>query len=152
MPGRFWDICQNQRCLPRNAKAWTEVRASLPRQIVPNAEVIYPKRLKHVVLPFGPDGSMLVDVICPILFIIQDMDEGDRLCARFHSHNRGVQRQCRACSINFEDLNDPEAFCQFVTQAEIFAVADSDDKELQKQWSTHRHTNAYARAAFGDPI
>ena len=109
-------------------------------------------RLKNVVLPIGPHGSMLVDVICPILFIIQDMDEGDRLCARFHSHNRGVQRQCRACSINFEDLNDPEAFCQFVTQAEIFAVADSDDKELQKQWSTHCHTNAYARAAFGDPI
>ena len=109
-------------------------------------------RLEGIELPIGPDGTMTVDILCPILFIIQDMDEGDRLCGRFHSHNKGVQRHCRACTINFEDLEDPGAFCRFVTQEEIFAVADSDDTELQKLWSTHRHTNAYARAAFGDMI
>jgi hypothetical protein len=36
--------------------------------------------LTNVLLPIGPSGMMKVDVITRILFVIQDMQEGDRLC------------------------------------------------------------------------
>ena len=98
-----------------------------------------PLRLQDVDLPMGPTGSITADAICPIQYVIQDMDEGDCLCGHFHSHNEGVQKQCLVCTVNFEDLQDPEAICQFVTQEEIFIVANSHDKDLHKQWSTHWH-------------
>ena len=33
--------------------------------------------LQNVELPIGPNRSMIVNVKCPILFVIQDMEEGD---------------------------------------------------------------------------
>ena len=40
-------------------------------------------RLHGVTLPIGPLGVMTVDIIPCILFVIQDMQEGDMLCGRF---------------------------------------------------------------------
>lgn len=40
----------------------------------------------------------------------------------------------------------------FVTQDEMFDNVDSHASDLQKEWSTHQHTNTYTRVAFGDLI
>ena len=42
--------------------------------------------LKNVTLPLGPTGEMTVDIETCILFIIQDMQEGDMLCGRYGIH------------------------------------------------------------------
>lgn len=47
--------------------------------------------LRDVMLPLGPTGSMCVDVITCILFVIKDMQEGDALCGRFGKHTTGIQ-------------------------------------------------------------
>ena len=39
-------------------------------------------QLWNVSLPIGPNGRMQVDIITCILFVIQDMQEGDMLCGR----------------------------------------------------------------------
>ena len=39
-----------------------------------------------------------------ILFVIQDMQEGDMLCGHFGSHTRQIQRQSRSCNVNYKDL------------------------------------------------
>ncbi len=44
-------------------------------------------RLKNVTLPIGPTGQVTVDIKTCILFIIQDMQEGDMLCGRFGNVN-----------------------------------------------------------------
>ena len=44
-------------------------------------------QLRNVLLPIGQNGSMRVDVITCLLFVIQDMQEGDQLCGRMdHIH------------------------------------------------------------------
>ena len=43
-------------------------------------------QLRNVLLPIGQTGSMQVDVITCLLFVIQDMQEGDQLCALDHIH------------------------------------------------------------------
>ena len=48
-------------------------------------------------LPIGPTRSMIVDVVTFILlFVIQDMEEGDDLCGRDAIHTSGCQRPHRA--------------------------------------------------------
>ena len=61
-------------------------------------------RLQNVVLPIGPTGSMQVDIVTCILFIIQDMQEGDMLCGRFGLHTPQIQRHSRSCNIDYKGL------------------------------------------------
>ena len=58
------------------------------------------ERLRNVILPLGPTKSICVDIVTCILFVIQDMQEGDMLCERYGSHSSGIQRHCRACNVD----------------------------------------------------
>jgi len=62
-------------------------------------------RLRDVPLPIGPNGTaMQVDIIVCILYVIQDIQEGDTLCGRFGPQTSKIQRQCRPCDINYDKL------------------------------------------------
>ena len=108
-------------------------------------------RLKNVVLPVGPTQSMVVDVITCVLFIIQDMQEGDMLCGRYGSHTSGIQRHCRACDVAFNDLDDPFVQCKYLYCQPMDAIATGDCEEQRKRWSQHRLNNTYNSICFADP-
>ena len=48
--------------------------------------------LRGVYLPIGPKGEICVNIVACVLFIIQDMQEGDMLCGRYGVHTSGIQR------------------------------------------------------------
>ena len=70
--------------------------------------------LTNVELPIGPTEMMRVDVITCILFVIQDMQEGDMLCGRYGSHGVGIQRHSRACNVDHANLDNHNVKCAFV--------------------------------------
>ena len=109
-------------------------------------------RLLNIKLPLGPDGFMYVDIITCILFVIQDMQEGDALCGRFGSHTTGIQRHCRACNVPAHDLDNPHAVCRFFTKEEMHVIATSENVELRKQHSQHYLNNAFGYIPLADPI
>ena len=109
-------------------------------------------RLRNVKLPLGPDGFMSVDIITCILFVIQDMQEGDALCGRFGSHATGIQRHCRACNVHANDLDNPHAVCSFLNKEEMHVIATSENAELRKQYSQHYLNNAFRYIPLADPI
>ena len=76
-------------------------------------------RLCNVTLPIGPKGFICVDIVTCILFVIQDMQEGDMLCGRFGPHTPQIQRHCRACTVNYKELDNPDAACEFVLATDI---------------------------------
>ena len=96
-------------------------------------------RLHNIKLPLGPDGFMCVDIITCILFVIQDMQEGDALCGRFGSHTTGIQRHCWACNVHANDLDNPHAECRFFTKEEMHFIATSENVELRKQQIGRAH-------------
>ena len=99
--------------------------------------------LTNVLLPIGPNGSMRVDIITCILFVIQDMQEGDALCGRFGVHTPGIQRQCRACDVNYIDLDNHNVKCTFINAHEIKMIALDPDAEIRKRWSQHKLRNVF---------
>ena len=88
--------------------------------------------LQNVELPIGPNWSMILNLKCPILFVIQDMEEGDRLAGRFATRQAGVPRQCRACDIQFVhlDATDRHANCTQVTEHDMQVIAMSKNDTL----------------------
>jgi hypothetical protein len=48
-------------------------------------------QLHGVYLPIGPKGKTCVKIVTFVLFIIQDMQEGDVLCGQYGVHTSGIQ-------------------------------------------------------------
>ena len=110
-------------------------------------------QLRNVLLPIGQTGSMRVDVITCLLFVIQDMQEGDQLCGRFGPHTPGIARHCRACNIKYEYLDLPNAQCRFVLAEYMARIARSPNKEHRTKWSQHRLVdNAFDKVPMADPV
>jgi hypothetical protein len=107
--------------------------------------------LRNVQLPLGPTGTICVDIVTCILFIVQDMQEGDMLCGRFGPHTSLIQRQCRACDIGYFSLHDPYIACRYLYAAPMNLIACSPDAPLRQRWSQHRLENAFHHVEFGDP-
>ena len=70
-------------------------------------------RLKNVTLPLGPTGEMTVDIKTCILFIIQDMQEGDMLCGRYGIHTCQCISHCCYCAIVYcaQSTASTRAYC-----------------------------------------
>jgi hypothetical protein len=49
-------------------------------------------QLHGVYLPIGPKGKICVNIVTCVLFIIQEMREGDMLCGGYGVHTSGIQR------------------------------------------------------------
>ncbi|KAI2490314.1 hypothetical protein MHU86_24256 [Fragilaria crotonensis] len=109
--------------------------------------------LMNVSLPIGPQGIMQVDVITCILYVIQDMQEGDMLCGRFGSHGAGIQRHSRACDVDHENLDNPaEVQCSMLSAQAISAIARDPNVATRKRWSQHRLNNVFDSIPMADPI
>ena len=92
--------------------------------------------LEGIVLPIGPRGKMKVDIITCVLFIIQDMQEGDMLCGRYGTHTSNIYRHCRACDVSWKDLDNADVICEKVNAADMAAISLSDQQTL-REWSQH---------------
>jgi hypothetical protein len=109
-------------------------------------------RLRNVTLPIGPNGAMTVDVKTCLLFIIQDMQEGDMLCGRYGPHTSKVQRQCRACNVNYEDLDNVTDACRYLYAGPMAQIASCPNDALRQRWSQHALDNTFNHVPLADPI
>lgn len=110
------------------------------------------ERLRNVRLPLGHTGSIVVDVVTCILFVIQDMQEGDQLCGRFGPHAARIQRQCRACDVSYEDLDNPQVNCHYLYSAPMHMIALETDDQQRARWSQHRLDNIFNKVPLADPL
>ena len=108
-------------------------------------------RLKGVILPIGRKGFIKCDIVTCVLFIIQDIQEGDTLCGRFGPHTPNIQRHCRNCDVKYHELDDPHVRCSILVAKEMDDIAQSNDIVLQQKWSQHKVDNAFNYVLFADP-
>ena len=109
-------------------------------------------RLRNVQLPLGPTGSIHVDIVTCILFVIQDMQEGDALCGRYGPHTPQVQRHCRSCNVSYADLDSPYFACRYLFAEPMAMIAASDDKAICVRWSQHAVYNAFQDVVLADHV
>ena len=107
-------------------------------------------QLCGVHLPIGPKGRICVDIVTCVLFIIQDMQEGDMLCGRYGVHTSGIQRPHRCCDVNCDDLKNCDVHCKNIVASDMGVIARSNDDDLRKRWSQHKLENAFEHISFAD--
>ena len=119
-----------------------------------NAQVLHSFRtsescLRGVMLPMGPTGVIVVDIVPCILFVIQDMQEGDMLCGRHGPHTTQIQRQ--SCNADYEGLACHKRQCKYLYADPMHLIAQSDDLAIRQRWSQHGLDNAFQHMAMADP-
>ena len=109
--------------------------------------------LTNVKLAIGPQGSMVqVDIITCILFVIQDMQEGDTLCGRYAVHSTGIQRHRRACDVDHINLDNPEFTCTFLNTVDVARITSDPSLAVGKQWPQHDLNNLFDHVPMADPV
>jgi hypothetical protein len=87
--------------------------------------------LRGVYLPIGPKGICVTIVTC-VLFIIQDMQEGDMLCGRYGVHTSGIQHSHQCCDVNYDYLKNCDVHCKYLVASDMDMIARSEDDDTRK--------------------
>ena len=91
------DICQKVKHQP--AQNQTKPSDNVQNNHAQLSQVLHSfrtseSRLHRVTLPIGQTGVIIVDIVPCILYVIQDMQEGNMLCGHYGPHTPQIQRQC----------------------------------------------------------
>jgi hypothetical protein len=105
-------------------------------------------RLKQVPLKLG-NRWFVVEVVCPLLFVINDGKQGDQLCCRVNGHHSSTLRHHRSCDCLYEDLDSPEVVCRFLSTDTINHVSQFGSQEERRQLSIYKCDNAFNRIQMG---
>ena len=109
-------------------------------------------RLCNVILNVGDEKLFVSRIYCPVLFVIGDNKSNDTLTARYGSHTSSVHRHCRACTVMFEELDDPDVQCRCVAATKIQQLTHDADENVLQQISQHVVDNAFDNICFGGDI
>ncbi|KAI2506118.1 hypothetical protein MHU86_8349 [Fragilaria crotonensis] len=106
-------------------------------------------RLRNVPLKLGGQW-VVVDIVCPLLFVINDGKQGDQLCCRTNSHHRSTPRHHRSCDCVFDDLDNPNVECSFLRMDYVNDACRKNGKDnFLQQLSMYRVDNAFNRVQMG---
>ncbi len=107
--------------------------------------------MRGVTLPMGPTGVIVVDIVLCILYVIQDMQEGDMLCGLYGPHTPQIQHQSRSCNVDYKGLACHNRQCKYLYADPMHSIAQSNDLEIRQHWSQHGLDNAFQHVAMADP-
>ncbi|KAI2510330.1 hypothetical protein MHU86_4054 [Fragilaria crotonensis] len=105
-------------------------------------------RLKNVPLKLGGQW-VVVDIVCPLLFVINDGKQGDQLCCRTNSHHRSTPRHHRSCDCVFDNLDNPNVECSFLRMDYVNDACRNGTDDFLQQLSMYRVDNAFNRVQMG---
>ena len=69
------------------------------------------------------------------------------------SHNTSkIQRHCRACNVNFENLDNLDQSCRYLAAETMDRIASHPSDALRQRWSQHELDNTFNHMPLADPI
>ena len=81
-----------------------------------------------------------VDIICPLLFVINDGKQGEQICGRFVGHSEHTVRHHHSCcDCVYDEFDNPDVACSFLDAAEIKELCMVGSAAELKALSMYRH-------------
>jgi hypothetical protein len=75
----------------------------------------------------GPTGVIIVDILPCILYVIQNMQEGNMLCGRYGPHMPQIQRQLHLYNVDYKGLACDNRRCKYLYADPMHSIVQSDD-------------------------
>ena len=107
------------------------------------------EKLQNIPIPFKDNTIQHFDIVCPLLYVIADTEGADKICGRYGSHNLAIQRHCRMCDVNSDNLDNENHECNYLYFDDMNHIAINGTEEERKQYSQHQVLNAFQKIDFG---
>jgi hypothetical protein len=74
------------------------------------------------------------------------------LCGHYGTHTSKVQRQCRPCNVNHDDVDKLTDPCRYMYAGPMAQIALCTNDTPSQRWSQHALDNAFNHMPLADPI
>jgi hypothetical protein len=85
----------------------------------------------------------------PVLFIIGDIQGGDKMCCTSPSYSNLINRLCRKCNVRGDESGDPLVECQYISMIKVKELVRTNNKAVLKYYNQYNVHSAWFDVCFG---
>jgi hypothetical protein len=104
--------------------------------------------LDNVTITLG-GHKRVVNLRVPVIFIIGDMQGGDKMCCSSAGYSNKMKRLCRKCNVRGSDSGDPFVKCRRMSMVKIKELVESNNVAALKAISQHNVYSAWFDVGYG---
>jgi hypothetical protein len=83
------------------------------------------------------------------VFIIGDLQGGDKICCRSPTYSNSVGRLSRKCNVSGQDSGDPNVECHKISMVKVKALVESNNQEVLDKYNQYNVHSAWFDVDFG---
>ena len=95
------------------------------------------------------DETKRVNLKVPVLFIIGDMQGGDKICCSSCSYSNKLSRLCRKCNVRGDESGDPLVQCKRISMIKMMQLVKDDRQDILDQFNQYNVYNAWFDVSYG---
>jgi hypothetical protein len=104
--------------------------------------------LDDIELTLGGE-SKKVNLKVPIMFIIGDMQGGDKICCSACCYSNKLSRLCRKCNVRGDQSGDPFVECKRINMVKMIKLVKDDKQAMLDQYNQYNMYNAWYDVSYG---
>ena len=104
--------------------------------------------LDHIRLLLGTQTKR-VNLKVPVLFIIGDMQGGDKICCSSVAYSNKLSRLCRKCNVRGDESGDPLIQCKRISMVKMIQLVKDDRQDILDQFNQYNVQNAWFDVSYG---
>ncbi len=104
--------------------------------------------LDNIWLTLG-DQRLLVNLKIAVIFIIGDMQGGDKICCTAAAYSNKMSRLCRKCNVRGDQAGDPFVVCQRISMVKVKALVAANNVNALRKINQYNVDCAWFHVGFG---
>ena len=104
--------------------------------------------LDNIPLQFG-DVTKNVNLKVPVIFIIGDMQGGDKICCTTCHYSNKLNRLCRKCNVRGDESGDPLVNCMRISMVKMIKFVNDNRQDVLDRFNQYNVYNAWYDVSYG---
>ncbi len=104
--------------------------------------------LDDIPLLFG-DETKIVNLKVPVIFIIGDMQGGDKICCTTCHYSNKLHRLCRKCNVRGDESGDPLIKCKKINMVRMMQLVKDNKQDILDNYNQYNVHNAWFDVSYG---
>jgi hypothetical protein len=103
--------------------------------------------LDNIPLIFGHD-TKLINLNMPVIFIIGDMQGGDKICCTTCHYSNKLHRLCRRSNVRGDESGDPLVQCKKINMVQMIQLVKDNRQDILDDFNQYNVDNAWFDVSY----
>jgi hypothetical protein len=104
--------------------------------------------LHNIPLQFG-GITKKVNLKVPVIFIIGDLQGGDKICCTTCAYSNKMKRLCRKCNVRGDQAGDPLVQCKKISMLKVIELVKNNSQDILDEFNQYNVPNAWYDVSYG---